>query len=333
MSPPEILVTAPMRPVVTEALAAACTLHHLAEQPDADAFLEAVGPRIAGVATSTLYGRTGAALFDRLPRLEIVASFGVGYDNVDAAEAAARGIVVTNTPGVLDDEVADLAVGLLLATVRQIPQADRHVREGRWEKESFALSPTLRGRRVGILGLGAIGKAIARRLEGFGVAVSYHNRRRQPDVAYPYYPTPAALAEASDILIVMVPGGAGTAKLVDAEVLQALGRDGLLINVSRGSVVDEAALIAALEKGTILGAGLDVYEDEPHVPQALIDMPHLVLLPHVGSATAHTRDAMGRLVADNLLAWFDEGRALTPVAESRPLLQDDGARSRSSSPR
>jgi lactate dehydrogenase-like 2-hydroxyacid dehydrogenase len=267
-----------------------------------------------------LFGRTDAALFDLLPNLEIVSSFGVGYDNVDAEAAAMRGIVVTNTPGVLDEEVADLAVGLLLATVRQIPQGDRHVREGRWAERPFPLSPTLRGRRVGIVGLGGIGKAIARRLDGFGVDIAWHGRRAQPDVAYPYHPTLPGLAEASDVLIVIVPGGPGTRHLINEAILAALGPDGILINVSRGSVVDEQALVAALQSRTILAAGLDVYEDEPHVPEALTAMPQLVLLPHVGSATAHTRDAMGKLVSDNLAAWFQEGRPLTPVAESLPLL-------------
>jgi len=309
-----------MRPIVTDTLApAGFTLHQLRDQPDA--FWRDTASRIRGVATSTLYGHTGAELFDRLPNLEIVSSFGVGYDNVDAAAAAARGIIVTNTPGVLDEEVADLTLGLLLATVRRIPQADRHVREGRWPGGAFPLSPTLRGRRVGIVGLGNIGKAIARRLEGFAVDIAYHSRREQPGVAYAYYATLLSLAEACDILVVIVPGGAATKHLIDAQVLEALGPNGILINVARGSVVDEAALIKALQSGIILAAGLDVYADEPHVPQALIDLPNTVLLPHVGSATAHTRDAMGKLVADNLLAWFGEGRPLTPVAESLPLLK------------
>jgi hypothetical protein len=178
-----------------------------------------------------------------------------------------RGVVVTNTPGVLDEEVADLTLGLLLATIRRIPQAERHLRAGLWAKgEAFPLSPTLRGRRVGILGLGAIGKAVARRLEGFGVEIAYHGRTRQDGVAYPWYPSALALAEAVDVLVVVVPGGAATAGLVDAAVLRALGPQGVLVNVARGSVVDEAALIAALQDGTILAAGLDVYAREPQVP-------------------------------------------------------------------
>ncbi|MBB4041014.1 lactate dehydrogenase-like 2-hydroxyacid dehydrogenase [Microvirga flocculans] len=316
MSRTDILMTAPMMPVVIETLDKAFTLHRLWEQDDREAFLETIGPRIRGIATSTLYGRLEASLLDRLPSVEIIASFGVGYDNVDAAEAARRGIVVTNTPGVLDDEVADLTIGLLLATLRKIPQADRYLREGQWLKAPFPLSATLRERKVGIVGLGRIGKAIARRLSGFDVGIAYHGRSRQPDVAYPYYPTVTDLAQASDVLIVITPGGPSTRHLIDAQVLQALGPNGVLINVARGSVVDEQALIEALRSGTILSAGLDVYEDEPRVPQELIAMEHVVLLPHVASGSVHTRKAMGKLVADNLIAWFDDKGPLTPVPET-----------------
>lgn len=291
-------------------------LHCLWKQADPDAFLAQAGAGIRGMAVSTLSGRIDAAWFDRLPALEIVANFGVGYDNVDAKSAGARGIVVTNTPGVLDEEVADLALGLLLSTVRQIPQADRHVREGRWPQGPFPLSPTLRGRRVGILGLGAIGKAIARRLEAFGVPIAYHGRSQQSGVSYVYHHSPEALAAACDVLIAVVPGGAGTRHLIDAPVLAALGRDGVLINIARGSVVDQEALIDALECGTILAAGLDVFEDEPHVPAALCEHPRVVVLPHIGSASEHTRAAMGQLVVDNLVAWFQTGCPISPVDEA-----------------
>lgn len=319
MAKPQILMPAPLDPTVIDALDAEFVLHRLWERDDPDAFLDTIAPEIRGMAVTTLAGRIDATWLDRLPALEIVASFGVGYDNVDAQAAAARGAVVTNTPGVLDDEVADLAVGLLLATLRRIPQADRFVREGRWLDAPFPLSPTLRGRRVGILGLGAIGKAIARRLEAFGVAIAYHGRSRQVGVDYPYYSTPVALAEACDVLIAIVPGNTGTDHLIDADVLAALGSDGVLVNVARGNVVDEAALVAALQNGTIGGAGLDVFADEPHVPEALLTMPNVVLLPHVGSASVATRAAMGRLVVDNLVAWFDGRPALTPVPETRAL--------------
>jgi lactate dehydrogenase-like 2-hydroxyacid dehydrogenase len=317
MSKPVVLMTAPMHASVEAALRDHVTLHRLWEQDNSEAFLAAHGGEVAGVATSTLYGSTGEALFARLPALRIVASFGVGYDNVDAVAASKRGIVVTNTPGVLDDEVADLAVALLLATVRRLPQADRFVRDGRWQDGAFSLSPTLRARRIGILGLGAIGKAIARRLDGFDVAIAYHGRHRQEGVAYPWHPTPRALAEACDVLVAILPGGAGTRHIVDEAVLRALGPDGVFVNVARGSVVDQAALIRVLEEGALLAAGLDVFADEPEVPAALLALPNVVVLPHVGSATEYTRAAMGRLVAENLLAFFGTGWALTPVPETR----------------
>lgn len=301
---------------VIEGLTDRFEVRRLWEQADPDAFLASHGPEIRGVATSALYGRVDDALFAALPALEIVASFGVGYDNVDAQAAAARGILVTNTPGVLNEEVADFAVGLLIATLRQMPQAERFLRAGRWAEGPFPLSPTLRDRRVGILGLGGIGKAIARRLAGFGVEIAYHGRSRQADAAYPWHPTPLALAEACDTLIAILPGGAATRNIVDRAVLEALGRDGVFVNVARGSVVDEDALIAALADGTILAAGLDVYAHEPQVPQALLELPNVVLTPHIASGSEHTRTAMGRLVVDNLAAWFETGRPLTPVAET-----------------
>jgi lactate dehydrogenase-like 2-hydroxyacid dehydrogenase len=320
-SPPAILMTAPMQAGIAEALEGAFTLHRLWEQADPSAFLDQVGPAIRGLATSTLYGRIEDALLARLPALEIVASFGVGYDNVDVGAAAARGVIVTNTPGVLDEEVADLTVGLLLATLRRIPQADRFLRDGRWLEGAFPLSPTLRGRRIGILGLGSIGKAVARRLAAFDVAIAYHGRSRQAGVDYPYHATPERLAAACDVLIAIVPGGAGTQHLVDERVLAALGPDGVFVNVSRGSVTDEPALIAALQAGTILAAGLDVYADEPHVPQTLIDLPNVVLLPHIGSASVQTRAAMGRLLIDNLTGWFADRRPATPVPETAHLVR------------
>lgn len=311
-----ILMPAPMHHSVIAALDERFEVLRLWQQPDPDAFLTEHGAMIRGIAASTLYGRVDDALFVRLPALEIVASFGVGYDNVDVDAAAARGIVVTNTPGVLNEEVADFAMGLLLATIRQMPQAERFLRSGRWAQGPFPLSPTLRDRRVGILGLGGIGKAIACRLEGFGVEIAYHGRTRQVDVSYPWYSTPLALAEACDTLIAILPGGASTNNIVDAAVLKALGPEGVFVNVARGSVVDEEALVAALSDGTILAAGLDVYAHEPQVPPALLDLPNVVLMPHIASGSEHTRTAMGRLVAGNLAAWFESGQALTPVSET-----------------
>lgn len=259
-----------------------------------------------------------AAFIDALPNLEIIANFGVGYDAVDARHAGTRGVMVTNTPDVLTEEVADTALGLLLNTVREFPKAERWLRDGNWvAKGGYRLTPgTLRGRTVGIFGLGRIGLAIARRLEAFGLPIAYHNRRKVEGVGYTYYPTLLALAGAVDTLISVAPGGAATEKAVNAEVLKALGPDGVFVNVGRGSTVDEAALAAALADGTIFAAGLDVFADEPRVPQALLDAENACLLPHVGSASVHTRRAMADLVVDNLVAWFGDGRALTPVPET-----------------
>ncbi|GAA0270385.1 2-ketogluconate reductase [Methylorubrum aminovorans] len=312
---PDILLIRQTRPDVAERLAERFRLHRMEEVPDRAAFLDTVGPRIRALAVGAMCP-IDAALFDRLPRLEIVASFGVGYDTIDVGEAHRRGIVVTHTPDVLSDEVADLALGLLLATLRRIPQADRYLRAGRWRERSFPLTTSLRERRVGILGLGRIGRAIARRLEGFGVTIAYHGRTPQDGVPYAYYDSLLGLARAVDTLIVAAPGGPGTNGIVDAGVLAALGADGIVVNIARGSVIDEAALIAALQSGTILGAGLDVFENEPHVPQALIDLEQTVLLPHVGSGSHHTRAAMGRLLTDNLFSWFDGKGPVTPVPET-----------------
>ncbi|MCB8837067.1 2-hydroxyacid dehydrogenase [Aurantimonas sp. VKM B-3413] len=269
---------------------------------------------IRGIAQA---GSVPEALIDALPGLEIIANFGVGYDGVPAAYAAEKGIVVTNTPDVLTEEVADTAVGLLLMTLREFPAAERHLREGRWHREgAYPLTQmTLRGRHVGIMGLGRIGLAIARRLEAFGVEIAYHNRSPRSDVSYAYHPDLAALASAVDTLIIAAPGGASTEKAVDAAVLKALGPQGVLINIGRGTTVDEPALIAALKDGTIAAAGLDVFEDEPHVPEELIALENTVLLPHVASASRHTRKAMGDLVIANLEAWFSGKEPVTPVSE------------------
>jgi lactate dehydrogenase-like 2-hydroxyacid dehydrogenase len=316
MTKTEILMAGPMMPSVIEALDRDFILHRLWEQDDKDAYLNEIAPRIRGLAASTVAGRTDEAFISRLPNLEIIASLGVGYDNVDVTEAARRGIIVTNTPDVLNAEVADLTIGLLLATLRQIPQADRYLRAGEWLKSPFPLSTTLRERKVGIVGLGRIGKAIARRLEGFDVEIAYYGRTRQEGVQYPYHDSLLGLADACDVLIVITPGGAETRHMINADVLKALGPTGVLINVSRGTVVDEKALIEALRSGTILAAGLDVFEDEPRVPQELIDLENVVLLPHIGSASVHTRRAMGQLVVDNLISWFAGKGPLTPVPET-----------------
>jgi len=288
------------------------------DRPDPALIDATIRGNVRGVAS---FAGFNADLIDALPRLEIIALFGVGYDMVSAAHAGKRHVMVTNTPDVLTEEVADTAVGLLINTIRELPRAESWLRTGRWAREGiFRLSPlTLRGRSIGIHGLGRIGMAIARRLEAFGLPVAYHNRRPVPGVGYRYHPTLLELAGAVDTLISVVPGGPATDKAINAEVLAALGPNGVFVNIGRGSTVDEPALAEALSSGTIAAAGLDVFADEPNVPQALLDAPNATLLPHVGSASEATRRAMADLVVDNLAAWFATGRPLTPVPETSTL--------------
>lgn len=313
---PEILVMAPSpSPAVMAQFDGHFTCHHVWRQPASEhaAFVAAVGPGVRGLATTGTIG-IDAALAARLPRLEIVAVNGIGVDAVDFGVLRERGIRVTNTPGVLTDDVADLAVALLLAAARRIPALDHYVRGGQWQAR-VPLQParTLRGKTAGIYGFGRIGKAVAQRLAGFGMVLRYFQPNVVADTAVPRSDTLRALAEASDYLIVCAPGGAATRGLVDAQVLAALGPQGTLINVARGSIVDEAALVAALAGGTLGAAGLDVFANEPEVPAALAALPNVVLTPHVGSLTVETRHAMGQLVIDNLLAHFAGAPLLTPV--------------------
>ncbi len=257
------------------------------------------------------------ALLERLPRLEIIANFGVGYDGIDLGYCAEHGIVVTNTPDVLTEEVADTTLGLVLMTVRQLSAAERYLRAGAWKREGpYHLTASLRDRTAGIAGLGRIGRAVARRLDAMQVPVVYHGRHERPGVPYRYYADLHQMAADVDLLIVALPGTPEATGLIDRSVLEALGANGILINIGRGSVVDEPALIAALTDGTILAAGLDVFAHEPDVPAELIAHPNAVLLPHVGSASVHTRDAMGQLVVDNLKSFFTDGKPLTPVPET-----------------
>jgi lactate dehydrogenase-like 2-hydroxyacid dehydrogenase len=313
----DVLMPAKGMPLVEDLICARLPLHRLWLEPNPDLWLAEWAPRIRAMAMSGGHARLDEAYMRRYPELEIISSFGVGYDNIDAKAAARLGIIVTNTPGVLDDEVADTALGLMIMTVRQLPQAERYLRAGQWSaKGAFPLSPSLRGRTVGILGLGRIGRAIAERVNAFGLDVVYHGRHAQADVAYRYYPSLIDMAKASDVLIVVAPGGPTTRHIVNAEVLEALGPDGVLINIARGSLVDEKALIEALRDKKILGAGLDVFENEPSVPQKLIALDNAVLLPHVGSASVKTRRAMAECVVSNLFAWADGKPPLTPVPET-----------------
>ncbi len=258
-------------------------------------------------------------LMERLPNLEIVSSYGVGYDEIDADFAASKKILVTHTPDVLNDEVADTAIMLWLAVYRQLIPADRWARQGNWEKEgSFPLSRSVQNQKVGILGLGRIGETIAKRVKAFEAEIHYHSRS-QKNNNYHFHASPKKLAENVDVLFVITPGGNATRNLVDESVLEALGKSGTLINVSRGSVVDERALVDALQKGTLGAAGLDVFEKEPFIPIELKNMTNVVLTPHIGSATAQTREAMGDLTCDNLLSYFKSGKVFTPVPECSKL--------------
>ena len=317
MAKVDILVPEPVHAHTLATLDRDFATHHLWEAPDQEALLGGIGARIRGLARG--YHMTiGRPLLERLPNLEIIANFGVGYDGIDVHYAAENGIIVTNTPDVLTEEVADTALGLLIMTVRELSAAERYVRAGGWAKTgNYRLTPgSLRDRTVGMVGLGRIGAAIARRLDAAAIPVAYHTRNKRPDVAYRHYADLREMAEAVDTLLVIVPGNAATRHLIDASILKALGPRGVLINVGRGMVVDEAALIEALQTKTILAAGLDVFVDEPNVPEALLAMDNVVLLPHVGSASMHTRDAMGQLMVDNLKSWFAAGKPLTPVAET-----------------
>jgi len=313
-APVDLLVLDSPHPTVITELDGAFDLHRLWEAPEPDRLLAKIAPVVRGLVVDG--GSVGDELLSGFPRLEIVASYGVGYDAIDALAAARRGVVVTNTPGVLDDEVADMCVGLLLATIRELPQAERYLRSGSWPTAPYRLTSTLRGRTVGIFGLGRIGKAVARRLEAFGVTIRYAGRTRQPDVQYEYVSGLVPLARQVDTLICAVPGGDATRHAVNAEVLSALGRNGVLINIGRGVTVDEAALIVALETGTIRAAGLDVLENEPIVPERLMRMDNVVLLPHVGSGSFATREAMARLVVDNIVDWFAGRGPRTAVPET-----------------
>lgn len=308
----EVLATVPFEPNAIAGLDAAYRTHRLWEAADRDAFLSEIAPRVRGMATGFAIGAP-AALIDRLPKLEIIAHFGVGYERVDVGHARKKGIAVTNTPDVLTDDVADLAIALWLMTSRRLGAAERYLRAGKWQGGAFPLAESIQRRRVGILGMGRIGQAIARRARLFGAEIRYAQPRAKAGVDFPYEPDPAALAAWADALFVATPGGEATKGLVDTRVLEALGPKGTLINIARGSVVDEPALVRALVSGRLGGAGLDVFADEPHVPEALQGLDNVVLLPHVGSATHETRRAMGQLVLDNLAAHFAGRPLLTPV--------------------
>lgn len=319
MAKPVLLMTGPMLPMILAQAEQTFDVIRLWEASDREAVIAQDGPRIEAMCTGGHTGvKTDEALMARLPKLKVIANFGVGYDSIDAAAAARRGIVVTNTPDVLNEEVADTALGLLLMTVRELGQAEQYLRAGKWATDGdYRLTPaSLRDRKLGMVGYGRIGKAIAKRAAAFGLPISYFGRRKQADVTYPFYDDLVAMARDVDTLIVITPGGPETKNLVNAAVLEALGPRGILINIARGSVVDETALIAALRNRTIFAAGLDVMWNEPKIDTELMKLDNLVLLPHVGSASVYTRDAMGQLVVDNLVAYANRTAPKTPVAET-----------------
>ncbi|BBD99804.1 2-hydroxyacid dehydrogenase [Sphingobium amiense] len=308
---PSIVAYGSLHPYLNEELARRFTVHAVDPDSDPSALPDAVRQARALVS----FGLVGApaAIMDALPRLELIAMFSVGYDKVDIGHARAKGIRVTNTPDVLTDDTADLAVGLLYATVRNMVANDALVRRGDWARGSIpALAGRVTGSRIGILGLGRIGRAIAARLEAAG-EILYHNRREVADAPYRYVADRIAFARACDVIMVATSGGPEAASLVDAEMLDALGPDGVIVNISRGRVIDEDALVAALAERRIAGAGLDVFVNEPHVPQALLTMEHVVLQPHQGSATRHSRRAMADMVLANLDAHFAGKPLPTPV--------------------
>lgn len=312
---PRLLLIGKLVPALGAALAARYTTHRLAQEADPAAFLAAQGASFDAAVTSAAVGMSPGQLA-ALPRLRLISSFGVGLDKLPVAEAQARGIAVGYTPDVLNDCVADTAFALLLDAARRTSEADRFVRAGGWARgglNSFGLSRKVSGARLGVLGLGRIGQAIARRAAGFDMQVRYHSRRPVASVPWTHEPSLLELARWCDYLVVITAGGAGTRHLVNAEVLDALGPRGFLVNVARGSVVDEDALVAALQQGRIAGAGLDVFANEPHVPEALMGLDNVVLLPHIASATEETRQAMAQRVLDNLDAFF-AGRPLVSAA-------------------
>ena len=307
-----VLSVAKLSPLLTPQLDAAFDVHLL---PELDAAaLAQVAPQVRAIAGSG-DSKVTAELIAQLPALELISIMGVGYDGVDVAAAKARGVMVTHTPNVLNDDVADLAIGLMLSAARQLPAADRFVRSGQWLQGNMPLARKMSGARLGLVGMGRIAQAIAQRALGFNMSIAYTARSAKPALPYAYHASAAALAAAVDFLVVITPGGAATSKLIDARVLQALGREGILVNVARGSVVDESALVEALENGTIAGAGLDVFEDEPRVPDRLRALQQVVLTPHIGSATAATRQAMADLAFRNLAEHFAGRPVSTPVPE------------------
>lgn len=308
----DVILTAKGHAGTQKRMEQAFNLIKLWEQPDRAVVLKAAAPKVRALA-HTGHSKVDAALMDALPKLEIIANFGVGVDQIDLDAAKARGIVVTNTANALNDCVADCAIALVLNTLRKFPQADKYLRAGRWKTDgTYPFTTSLGGKTLGILGLGRIGEEIANRAKAFKMEVRYHNRNKK-DVPWAYDPDPVTLAKNSDVLVAITPGGPETDKLVNAAVLDALGPQGYFVNVARGSVVDQPVLLKYLQDGKIAGAGLDVYYDEPNVDPAFFGLDNVVLLPHMASATNETRTAMGLLQMENIQLKLDGKAVKTPV--------------------
>lgn len=319
MAKPDLLLIGPATQRMRDAMTAEFTIHELFEMDDQQGFLAEHGASIMAVATDGHYG-VQPDVVAHLPNVKVISCYGVGYDNINAKGCAAKGIVVTHTPNVLNAEVANTAILLWLATSRRLVRDDRYIRDGRWAKEgATSLTRSVENRKVGILGLGRIGEEIARRLSIFSPEISYHSRNEKPGVAFKYYASLLDMARNIDTLICITPGGTATRHLVNRDVLEALGPESTLINVGRGTVVDEAEMVKALQDGRLGNAGLDVFEAEPHIPAELYGMDNVTLLPHVGSATVQTRQAMGDLVTDNFSRFLRDGTVISPVPECAHL--------------
>ena len=308
----DLLQVAQLPPFLMERLEKEYTIHDFIDPADPDALLDDVGPKIRGILAGGMKG-PNANLINRLPNLEIISSFSVGFDATDVVAAQARDVIVTHTPEVLTGDVADLAMTFILMAPRRIGEAERFLRDGKWLQGRMELGTTVRGKRLGILGLGRIGKAVARRAEVFGLHIGYFDIKPMGDLPYRYYPTLLELAAASDILLVACEGGEANRGLVSADVIEAVGPNGFLVNTARGPIVDQTALVSALKAGRLKGAALDVFDGEPQVPAELMAMENVVLTPHIASSTDETRRAMGDLVYENLRAHFDGKQVLTPV--------------------
>ena len=309
---PELLVITPVYGPTLAALEREYVVHKLWQADEPQKLMQSVAGRVRGLVTTGLFGFTREHL-EALPKLEVVACFGLGHGSLDLAAANERGVIVTNTPDRTSESVADVAMGLMLGVMRRICESDRFIRSGAWKAKATPLGRELGGKTCGIVGFGGIGRSVAHRAEAFGMSICYYGPRQKGDVPYRYYADLVATAHDADCLVIACPETPQTRGLVDADVLAALGVDGFLVNVARGAIVDETALIAALQKKEIAGAGLDVFWNEPHAPQALLALDNVVLTPHIGTTTRENREERGAKLLANLRAHFSGERVLNPV--------------------